>query len=870
MASPSTTTVNADTVQNQVFRDQHVGYQVFNTPTDTSQSLVQDCLRSLAYPTMNDRSNAVKIATGGTCKWLLGHGRWKSWISSHRDLLWIKGKPGSGKSTLLHFALREVKSSSAAKHGLIMSFFFHGRGDGLQKSPLGLFRSLLHQLLSEMPDALGNLVNTFQQRRDGIGKPGAAWDWELDELQNVFKCSIADVLKGRPVWIFVDALDESGAENAKLAIRHFKDILQGPSSRSSLHICFSCRHYPVQNWESGFEIHAEKENREDILTYVRAQFSGYNNPVLKGLPDRIALSSNGLFIWARLVVDQILDLDLEGSPATAARMIHAIIERLPQDLNEMYSGIVKEISRTPEAIKLMQLMSCAERPLHLDEIRWAIALNIDPLPTSLEEVKKSPEYIENDEKLEKRLRILTHGLAETISSSTARTVQFIHQSVKDFFNTGPAMPMTMWPRWRITNMEFGHQHIYSLCVKYMLMEEWVRLQDPDLHPPDDFPDAPSEKLLSDFPLFSYVSTYWIVHLEKSLPLLAVGSDWPSSKFLEHWTKAYYAVFGNSRERPPLQINLVHMLARHGLDIPLNKFLAGPGIFYINSVDVYGRTPLLYAAERGHVHTAEILLKEGANANIQDHSGATPLHWAVLRGHTRTFSLLIRGGANPGLRDKGGCTALEWGIEGAQSTSSISCVKTLLQNTPNLSQNLNYEYRLIWTGIKYSAYELGMPPISGYEFFGVDSGSKLFAHPYQTRKHLSIAWMPQEKPCKIWTSRNHSSPVVEAINRYVKQDEYPMMRDGSNRIGQVHVDRTPLLRAVELGNIAIAKMLLANGADPTFECSNGWSPIRLANARRYSTDKVFLEFLGREYGEEEDTIRRLIEATKKAVFSLVYF
>ncbi|PCD21162.1 hypothetical protein AU210_016588 [Fusarium oxysporum f. sp. radicis-cucumerinum] len=841
--------VYADTVQNQVFRDQHVhGNQIFNTPSDTPQSLVQDCLRSLAYPTMNDRSNAVGIPTGGTCKWLFGHKQWKSWISSHRALLWIKGKPGSGKSTLLHYALREVRSSKVAKNVLILSFFFHGRGSGLQKSLLGLFRSLLYQILSEMPEALTGLVKTYQQRRDGIGKPGVAWKWELDELQNVFKCSIDEALKSRPVWVFVDALDESGAENAKLVIRHFKDVLQGPSSRSQLHICFSCRHYPVQDWESGFEVHTEQENRQDIVTYTRTQLSGYKNPALSPLPDIIAQSSKGLFIWARLVVNQILDLDLEGNPNSAMEMISKSMDRLPQDLDAMYGRIFQIVTKTPASIKLMRLISCTERPLHLHELRWAMVIDADLPHESLENFKKSSEYTEDDNLMERRVKTLSNGLVEVISSSAARTVQFIHQSVKDFFITQFSETVRNSSGLNTTNMEAGHHHIYRICMKYMLMEEWEQLPEPCLHPDSDFPSSRSDKLVSEFLLFNYVSTYWMTHLDKSLPLFTKRSDWPSDTFLENWTKACCVVLGNSRERPPLQIKLAHVLARHGLVISLQRFLEQGDTTSVNAKDVYGRTPLLYAAERGHAAAVQILLDGRANADIQDLAGATPLHWSVLRGHINIMTLLLERGASPFIHDNGGCTALDWAIEGAQRTSAV-CVEKLLEWVPNL----NYEYALLWAFSKDINEEVVMYPIAFYEYFGVDSGSKLLGMPPTDMDELfsspdgmprppKTAWMPQEHPCYIWTSRKHSSTWIEAINVILRDGDYPMMGSGTTRKGRAYAARTPLLRAVELRNLTLTKMLLAKGADPTFECSNGWSPIRLAKTRGYSLDKEFLELL----------------------------
>lgn len=138
---------------------------------------------------MNDRQSGIDIPAGGTCKWLLKHKSWESWRGSDRGLLWIKGMPGSGKSTLLRYALYELKKSESSSRTLILSHFFHGRGVELQRSRLGLVRSLLYQVLDQVPEALSSLVTTFQERRDNIGKPGEDWDWELDELRNSLEWS---------------------------------------------------------------------------------------------------------------------------------------------------------------------------------------------------------------------------------------------------------------------------------------------------------------------------------------------------------------------------------------------------------------------------------------------------------------------------------------------------------------------------------------------------------------------------------------------------------------------------------------------------------------------------------------------------------
>jgi hypothetical protein len=138
-------------------------------------------------------------------------------------MLWIKGKPGSGKSTLLKYAL---DNHGARDSDLVLSFFFHGRGDELQRTLLGLFRSLLHQVLKEAPDVLQDLVARFETKRKENGKPGKDWHWHEGELRPFLESSLPKVSKTRPVWLFVDALDECGQDNAVKLVDIFKTLLK--------------------------------------------------------------------------------------------------------------------------------------------------------------------------------------------------------------------------------------------------------------------------------------------------------------------------------------------------------------------------------------------------------------------------------------------------------------------------------------------------------------------------------------------------------------------------------------------------------------------------------------------------------------------
>jgi len=127
----------------------------------------------------------LKTAQAKTCKWFLRKPEYTDWmcaekLQDHHGFLWIKGKPGAGKSILMKFLFSNAKDSAKANpNNMVISFFFNARGDHLEKSTVGLYRSLLFQIFEKAPDLQGVL--------DGLGRNAHCliqeYGWQIETLK---------------------------------------------------------------------------------------------------------------------------------------------------------------------------------------------------------------------------------------------------------------------------------------------------------------------------------------------------------------------------------------------------------------------------------------------------------------------------------------------------------------------------------------------------------------------------------------------------------------------------------------------------------------------------------------------------------------
>ncbi|KAK1762028.1 hypothetical protein QBC33DRAFT_582006 [Phialemonium atrogriseum] len=678
---------------------------------------------------MQSRANDIDPAIKGTCEWLLRHQTYTSWKASN-SLLWIKGKPGSGKSTLLKYALHnQGVAPSARSSDLVLSFFFHGRGDELQKTPLGFYRSLLHQLLKKTPEALSVFVNTFQQRCKERGHHPEKWQWHQEELRGYFELSLPKVLETRSIWLFVDALDECGRDSAVELFQWLKSLLPTYSpTASQFRICVTCRHYPIIHQTVDFEICLEHENEQDISTYVQEQLSSSRELAESSIPAFIEDSASGVFMWARLVAKQVLDLDNDG---VALEEIKRQISVNPSELDKLYRNLVQGMREKQASLRLIQWICFATRPLTLDELRWAMAVE----PNSSHRMKRRVQ-------------------------SLSCVVQFIHQSVNDFFIEEGVLALDDSSTSADAAIGMAHFQLSRICIRYLAMEE---ISQSTGYKRDEVGIA--------FPLLHYATTSWVTHTRQSDDRgVSQGDllelfDWPSNVLVDLWT----------HDCPLERTSLVHVAARDkqaiiDIDVDLK--------------DQDGQTPLSWAARNGHEAVVKQLLDTGqVDIDSKDSDGQTPLSWAARNGHEAVVKqLLDTGQVDIDSKDSYGQTPLSWAAENGHE----AVVKQLL-DTGQVDIDLKDSY--------------GRTPLS----WAAENGHEAVVKQLLDTGQVDVDLKDRDGQTPLWwAARNGHEAVVKQL-----LDTGQVDVDSKDSYGQ-----TPLWWAARNGHEAVVKLLelgLGDGA-----------------------------------------------------------
>jgi hypothetical protein len=338
----------------------------------------------------------------------------------HHGFLWVSGKPGAGKSTIMKFACLNMqkKVQKSQKQSLVVSFFFNARGEYLERSILGMYRSLLFQLLQGYPD-LQSVLDDSDVISHGCTS--------LNVLKDLFGTAVLG-LGERSLTCFVDALDECDEQQAVDMVQYFEDLAEQSVSENVLFkVCFSSRHYPYITIKQGIRLTLEDQmgHSQDLETYVTSRLQIQDSALNADLRPQLLEKAAGVFMWVVLVVD-ILNKEYRRGGLYLRRRLNEI----PSDLSELFKDILRRDNENMEELLLCILwVLYAKRPLQPKEFYHALwsGLALKDLVDDKPVVFGDPDSSDSLSRFTRCVISSSKGLAEVTKSKTP-IVQFIYLS----------------------------------------------------------------------------------------------------------------------------------------------------------------------------------------------------------------------------------------------------------------------------------------------------------------------------------------------------------------------------------------------------------------------------------------------------------
>ncbi|KAI1387927.1 uncharacterized protein F4822DRAFT_444436 [Hypoxylon trugodes] len=424
------------------------------TPTpDADKNQRRKVLESLKFTQIDSRRQNIKVAHAKTCRWFLETSEYRDWLDStkfsdHGGFLWIKGKPGAGKSTLMKFSFSQASGSKKKQSNIVISFFFNARGDELEKSTVGLYRSLLLQLFKARSD-LQHLLDSF----------GSNNEWNTRSLEDLF----LDVLQNirSSLVCFVDALDECEEDQIRAILSFLLNASeQAASFGTKLRVCFASRHYPHITIAKGLNlvIEGREDHRQDIANYLTTELRIGEDRLAEQIRSELQEKASGVFMWVVLVAN-ILSKEFDRGRK------HCLREKLcdiPSDLHDLFHDILtRNDDNCPGLLLCIQWVLFARRPLIPIELYFAIISETEP--DSLSSYHSEQEISIDD--VRRYVLDSSKGLAESTISDVP-TVQFIHESVQDFLLKENGI-QKIWPQLEYNLDGQSHEKLKRCCYSYL-------------------------------------------------------------------------------------------------------------------------------------------------------------------------------------------------------------------------------------------------------------------------------------------------------------------------------------------------------------------------------------------------------------------
>lgn len=325
--------------------------------------------------------------------------------------------------------------------------------------------------------------------------------WIVHRLVRALSFIIKQDAVSIDVCLFLDALDEYDGQPETIS-KFIHDLTRNHDNSSTrIRVLFSSRSWNVFLNEfgngPGFRIHEHTESdvQELCARYIKPDMPG-SRELIRIIP-QIVQRAQGVFLWARLVLDNLCSVTAKyAEDHQAAHLLRekllATLRNLPHDLADYYKDIIQRIPATLrlDTYCLLEAVCRSETALSLGAVPLLLASN---KASNIHQLKEITSKLTDrpDREAEDQLRAVSGGLVDLVphvaeghgntKTGPGYNLQLLHQTVLDFVEQPQFKQIVLGLRARITE-ENGH----SFLVRYLLCQYGFAIDGPVLHHAREF------------------------------------------------------------------------------------------------------------------------------------------------------------------------------------------------------------------------------------------------------------------------------------------------------------------------------------------------------------------------------------------------
>ncbi|KAF3277036.1 hypothetical protein TWF970_005902 [Orbilia oligospora] len=414
-------------------------------------------LQSLSFLEIDNRRDNIENPIRNTCDWFFETEVFTQWlqrqdIELHNGVLWIKGKPGAGKSTLLKHTLNHCER--LLKDHMIAAYFFSARSsERLEKSFIGMLRSLIYQVLDQDSQLCQNFISYFRKKKKKHGPK--IWNWSEGELKDLFIRAVTQ--SQQPIVLFVDALDECDEAEIRAVVAYLENLSSvAIASKTDLSICLSSRHYPTITMQKSLQIILESHinHQKDIEIYIQERLTPMI-PETQWIRAGVRTRAEGVFMWAVLVVEMLNRAFDEGDIAA----VEYKLRQIPQGLEKVFLDLLgKDNTHKEETLLILQWQLFVASDLEPQGLYEAVIAGT--APESLVPGARQNPLITLDV-IKRYITSTSKGLIEVAKSGWGS--QFIHETVRDFLLRNQRLE-TLYPILKDQMVKASHKRLAGCCL----------------------------------------------------------------------------------------------------------------------------------------------------------------------------------------------------------------------------------------------------------------------------------------------------------------------------------------------------------------------------------------------------------------------